>query len=759
MSERAPRQYEDFPRSDPEKDDELGRKQFCRKLARILANGNAAGSTVYALYGDWGVGKTTAKNFAVHFLKKEHGIAPIEFEPWGWSGRDNVVEALFAKLETSLGKTDLKATEKWVRSVHRMLGITAPMLDAAKFVWPLVATFFTFGFVWLGSTYAIKDQWSKTILLGLAGLGSLLWGAHKLTQALSNYYTEVKTARFAALDDVRTGLIKELVDQGKPLVVIIDDIDRLEPAEIRQVIQVVKAVANLPHVVFLLLFQRDVVSRALEEVAGKDKGQEFLEKVVQVGFHVPEPPPGRIMAMLENVLAELRKDHRIARLWEEARWTKRLRPAVEGYFRNARDVTRFGSAMNVFVDQHIYGESFEVNPLDLVGLEALRLFEPALYERLAAVPLTGPSELVQLLVPNSKESSERRRLDLDRLTKLLHEENRVSGGRVLRVLFPQLQEQYESKPEELTKWDRELRVSHPYHYSKYFDMNLLQDRATDGDFQAIMDAATGSTRLLKQLETVAAQKLLPDVLARVAPRLEGQSSQVSESFVRALVEVGENLPDSYDDDDHAGAKENATALTIQSLRQIPDGKQRLELWRDVVEGSPALDLPVHITSVLESLTKRNDSMMPPVFTTTEIAELCRIALERIQADARSGRLVSRPWFLRHLYRWSEWGKPGETKQWASEFVKDPPAARRILLAWNQVIISTGETVRRIPVLMAEDLDRIIGFEVLEGQLSNVAPNTEDSSDEDIALQLFALARDLKSSGKSYKQVTLPGTYY
>jgi len=99
----------DYARTNPD-EDELGRKQFCQKLARILATGHESGSTVVAIYGDWGVGKTTAKNFALHFLRTEHKIEPIEFEPWAWSGRDKIVEALFTRLEAG-----------WVERAHVFL--------------------------------------------------------------------------------------------------------------------------------------------------------------------------------------------------------------------------------------------------------------------------------------------------------------------------------------------------------------------------------------------------------------------------------------------------------------------------------------------------------------------------------------------------------------------------------------------------------------------------------------------------------------
>src|SRR5690349_7562321 len=111
MSEEAPKLNGDAPLTDP-KHDRLGRQPFCEKLARILAKGNASGSTVVAIYGDWGVGKTTAKNFTVNFLKKNHGIEAIEFEPWGWSGQDKVIEALFTKVEVALRGKNLPKTKE-----------------------------------------------------------------------------------------------------------------------------------------------------------------------------------------------------------------------------------------------------------------------------------------------------------------------------------------------------------------------------------------------------------------------------------------------------------------------------------------------------------------------------------------------------------------------------------------------------------------------------------------------------------------------
>lgn len=72
-----------------------------------------------------------------------------------------------------------------------------------------------------------------------------------------------------------------------PILIGIDDLDRLTADEVRLVFQLIKANADFPNLVYLTLFQRDIVEGNLEK-AKSGSGKDFLEKVVQVGFDVPQ---------------------------------------------------------------------------------------------------------------------------------------------------------------------------------------------------------------------------------------------------------------------------------------------------------------------------------------------------------------------------------------------------------------------------------------------------------------------------------------
>lgn len=69
---------------------------------------------------------------------------------------------------------------------------------------------------------------------------------------------------------------------------MIDDVDRLSNEEIISVFQLVKTIADFPYAVYLLAFDCEIIINALREVQ-KGDGAEYLEKIVQVPFELPEP--------------------------------------------------------------------------------------------------------------------------------------------------------------------------------------------------------------------------------------------------------------------------------------------------------------------------------------------------------------------------------------------------------------------------------------------------------------------------------------
>ncbi|MDQ3053375.1 MAG: KAP family NTPase [Actinomycetota bacterium] len=91
--------------------------------------------------------------------------------------------------------------------------------------------------------------------------------------------------RKGSIAQQRDMLAKELAGLLRPTVVVIDDIDRLESSEIRDIFKLVRLTASFPNVVYLLAFDRARVEDALSQ-SGFD-GRAYLEKIMQLGVDLP----------------------------------------------------------------------------------------------------------------------------------------------------------------------------------------------------------------------------------------------------------------------------------------------------------------------------------------------------------------------------------------------------------------------------------------------------------------------------------------
>ncbi|WP_458576194.1 P-loop NTPase fold protein [Aliamphritea spongicola] len=52
--------------------------------------------------------------------------------------------------------------------------------------------------------------------------------------------------------------------RDNPILIIMDDLDRLEEDQLRMLFQIIKSNLEFPNIIFVLLFQRDIVEKNLQ---------------------------------------------------------------------------------------------------------------------------------------------------------------------------------------------------------------------------------------------------------------------------------------------------------------------------------------------------------------------------------------------------------------------------------------------------------------------------------------------------------------
>ena len=80
---------------------------------------------------------------------------------------------------------------------------------------------------------------------------------------------------------LRSRVNRRLTALGKPLIVAIDDIDRLPPQDVREVLFLAKNNARFANLTYLLLMDRRLVATALGN-GDLESGTELLDKIVDI---------------------------------------------------------------------------------------------------------------------------------------------------------------------------------------------------------------------------------------------------------------------------------------------------------------------------------------------------------------------------------------------------------------------------------------------------------------------------------------------
>jgi predicted KAP-like P-loop ATPase len=322
----------DTPQSEP-MFDAFGYAPFAKLIASAVVKTPNPQGLVMAIHGPWGAGKTSLLNFVKFYLADDYkDTAPviIDFNPWWFDDRTQLAAQFLAQF-----KEKLNLENKVLRNIGDLLA------DYSGSIGKAVA--YTTGIPWLDK---------------IATALRLLKRKQKDVPAL------------------KAEIAKALRANNQRYVIVIDDIDRLTPMEIREIFKVVKALADFPNVVYLLSFERQVVADALSNLLKID-GEAYLEKIVQVPFVLPNVDRLKLQNKLFADLDLLIEGADLA-LFDRTYWGNIFVEGIAPLINKPRDVVRYVNALSVTYP----AMRDEVNITDFFALEFIRINLPQLYDLL-----------------------------------------------------------------------------------------------------------------------------------------------------------------------------------------------------------------------------------------------------------------------------------------------------------------------------------------------------------------------------------------
>jgi len=614
------------------KEDLLARAPFARSLAEALIAYEHMESLVTAIYGPWGSGKSSVINVILERISelstdraKQDRPLIVRFNPWNYSDQNQLIGQFFRSLSVGLRRHDAGEAAKKA----------GEQLDTyAEFFAPLTLIPDPTG---LGNILAV----AANAVLKKVGVALVAWGKLKEKD----------------LDKVRKELDRLLAKQPRKILIVIDDIDRLNTTEIRQIFQLVKSLGDFPNTIYLLAFDHAIVSSALaQEQLGS--GREYLEKIVQVPFELPVASIDEVHKVLFSRLDELISSNPSDR-WDGTYWGNVFHGGLKHFVGSLRDVNRYVNSLRLAYPM----VAEEVNPVDFLVISALQVFEPAVYqgirdnEDLFAGTLGdgyGSRETIRAHAQARCDEILERRvvLSIDQLKELLSR------------MFPKVESIYERMnygSDFLATWRAKGRICSPEKFPVFFRLSLPTGEVPESEMVAAI--ASASTKagfaetLLQQLKAGRSVRFVERLMDYTEERVPIEHVP---NVVAALMDFGDRLPEGSG----GGLFERDTSMQImrvfyQLLKRYKSQEERFSVLRNAIDGATesiyTLVREVGLQAQAHGERTLKGERLEPVETREvgpeHLATLKTLAATKIEEWANGGKLLEHPKLASILYSW------------------------------------------------------------------------------------------------------------
>jgi len=669
--------------------DKLDRADFCKYLAKAILSYESKECIVIGLLGSWGSGKSSMLNMIIEFLYKSSKSQNrfkkpiiVKFNPWNYPDQNGIMAHFFYNLASKLKPKRQKKLQK----------LSDKVLKYAESFIPFQVSVSS-----LGKPVSLK--------LKKRDKRSIDYKKEKL----ANYFQEIKNK----------------------IVIIIDDIDRLNVDGIKNIFQLIKAFGNLPNIIYIVAFDRGIVSKALCDDQLKN-GEEYLEKIIQVPFEIPSIPREKVLAILQfqlnEILSNVPKD-----IWNQEYWYNVFHGSIQYFFYTIRDVIRYINTLKIGLP-YIYKE---VNPIDFIAITCLQVFMPQAYLEIKDNKeiFTGAS---------LSEDDELRYKDSETVENIMEsvpKKDREHIKRLLCYLFPRLQNILNlhqtadvHKPSELLK---ERRICSPNFFDTHFRLSVPEYEVNQADIDRLIESSESEKNFSSMLLSINNGGKIQVVIESLRDRISDIPKKNIDVVIRSLLNIADNfkVEDTYND-----IYGEIIYLCISLLFKIEDEEERYNILERSINDAESLYISTVLILKLISENKQNKFLIDGF----KVMSLEEQVVRKIRNWVKSENIDKNPKLHSIIYNWAELENKNQAKEFLNNYIKSHRGFLSFITSnlQQKYIFEKGDYIPRLEFDM--DIDRIVDFidipvSELELRIKNII-NSEQyerlDKKEKIALKTF-----------------------
>lgn len=620
----------DRPLTDPE-GDRFSRRPFAERLAQTIGSRRDPSSIVIAIYGAWGEGKTTLLHFVEHELKGKYGdgVIPLWFNPWRFGDEAQLLRSFFHTLAHEVGTSISSRKEeigKWLE-------------DYGAFLTPSVT------------------------IAGLIGV-SPGKGVTQVGKALST----------VELDRLKERIEDVLEAEKKRIVIFMDDIDRLERAEIQSLFRLVKLSADFPYTAYVMAFDREIVAAALGEKYGagdREAGRSFLEKIVQVPLQLPAADRKALVKLCFQGVDEALRVAQTDLTEDQAQaFGRHFIDGLQIRLATPRLAKRYGNILG-FSLPLLKGEA---DPVDLMLIEGIRVFYPGLYETIRGNPdvfVEGAAGLSGM----DQRAQQRKEETIERGLKELSEEEKQAAKSLLKVLFPRTGASHYGPSWDAT-WSRGQRIASKHYFDRFFSYCVRVGDISDLALDSFLDeiSAESVEGIADRTRQLVGNRGGESFVSKVKSRRVTLSGDSSAKLATALALLGDIFPNPRTMWGVDTPFVQAGILVSQLVENVPTREARLDAARRVARKGQPLRFAIECIRWIRAIEKKEDK--DRILSIEDETQLSKVVAGRVRELASEG-----PMYILHpvdarlfLMVWAESGSRDETNEYLANMLNANPVS-------------------------------------------------------------------------------------
>jgi hypothetical protein len=240
-----------------QEDSEVDKPAIDCILKKLKGTKTTSQAFAIGITGAWGSGKTS---FANSLSRRLNETNSLWFEPWKFRGVANVQDSLFNELIDHFKKNDKYDLAFDTEAYERLLN---------------------------------HDE---------------------IPVYLKFLFNFLKLFKNDSETDIQEKFKKSLSDEK--IYIFIDDLDRLDAAEILEVFKLVRSTLSISNLVYILIYDKAHIQSVLEKEVTEGNAKNFLDKIIQTEYHIPSK--GLMSAYFTKSFAEDFKNNRNFSDYEKA---------------------------------------------------------------------------------------------------------------------------------------------------------------------------------------------------------------------------------------------------------------------------------------------------------------------------------------------------------------------------------------------------------------------------------------------------------